>query len=95
MSAQPVDEGDPRDPQVILGHLPERARVAFLEEYRAAVRVAVDPAGYRGLQEFLQSWSVRAVAYAKPDFEERYEDLKADRGEYVTLDEVLARRPPR
>lgn len=95
MSAQPVHEDDARDPQVIMGRLPERARAPFLQEYRAAVRAAVDPAGYRDLQELLQSWSVRAVAYAKPDFAERYEDLKAGRGEYVTLDEVLARRPQR
>lgn len=93
MSAQPVHEDDPRDPQVILGALPERARDAFLTEYRAAVDAAHDPAGYRKLQEMLQHWSVLAVAYAKPDFWERVEDVRTGRGEYTTLEEMLERRP--
>jgi hypothetical protein len=36
---------------------------------------------------------VLVVAYAKPDFEERYEDVKAGRGAYTTLDGMLTRRP--
>jgi hypothetical protein len=92
MSAQPVHEDDPRDPQVILERLPEQARPAFLEEYRAAVDAAHEPTGYRALQQMLQQWSVLTVAYAKPDFEDRYEQIRDGVGEYVTLEEVVARR---
>lgn len=94
MSAQPVHEHepDPRDPQVILGRLPEQARPAFLTEYRAAVDAAHDPAGYRKLQQTLQHWSVLTVAYAKPDFEQRYDEVSSGAGDYLTLEEVVARR---
>jgi hypothetical protein len=95
MSAQPVHQQDPCDPQVILSRLPEDARQAFLAEYRAAVDTAHDPAGYRQLQQTLQHWSVLVLAYAKPDFWDRVEDLREGRGEYVTLEEVVARRQGR
>jgi hypothetical protein len=96
MSAQPVhDAEDPRDPQVILSRLPEDVRPAFLTEYRAAVDTAKDPAGYRALQQLLQSWSVLAVAYAKPDFTQRYSEVRDGAGDYVTLEEVVARRHER
>lgn len=75
-----------------MDRLPERARRYFLEEYEAAVEAARDVNGYQKLQQMLQSWGVRAVAYAKPDFYERYEEIRDGRGEYVTLEEVVARR---
>lgn len=93
MSAQPVhEEPDPRDPETILHQLPAKARPKFLVEYRAAVDAALDPAGYRALQELLQTWRLLAAAYAKPDFQQRYEDVRDGVGEYVSMDEVLARR---
>jgi hypothetical protein len=96
MSAQPVhDAEDPRDPLVILSRLPEDARPAFLTEYRAAVDTARDPVGYRALRDLLQSWSVLAVAYAKPDFAQRYSEVRDGTGDYVTLEEVVARRHER
>lgn len=92
MSAQPVESHDPHDPERILARLPERVRPQFLGEYRDAVDNAHEVAGYRQLREMLHSWSVRAAAYSKPDFFERAEDAKAGRGEYVSLDDVVARR---
>lgn len=92
MTAQPVhQEPDPRDPQVIHNRLPERVRAAFLTEYHAAIDAAHTFAGYRALQDLLQSWYVRSVAYAKPDFQRRYEEIRDGIGEYSTLDEVMAR----
>lgn len=95
MSAQPVHEHepDPRDPQVILGRLPEQARPFFLTEYRAAVDAAHDPAGYRALQEMLRLWSIRVVAYSKPDYYSRMDEVREGRGEYTTMEEILERRP--
>lgn len=93
MSAQPVHDGeDPRDPQTILRDLPEDARPGFLAEYRAAVDAAKDPAAWPALRDLLQSWSLLAVAYAKPDFTQRYEEVRDSAGDYVTLEEVVARR---
>lgn len=93
MSAQPVHEDpDPRDPQVIYDRLPEQVRVKFLSEYHAAVEGAHDLAGYRNLRDLLQTWSVLAAAYAKPDFHRRYEDVRDGVGEYVSMDEVFSRR---
>jgi hypothetical protein len=92
MTAEPIGHGDPNDPRVILDRLPDRARRHFLAEYEAAVEAAREVDGYRKLRQLLQSWSVRAVAYAKPDFHERYEEIRAGRGEYITLEEVVARR---
>lgn len=92
MTAQPIhQEPDPRDPEVILAKLPERVRGVFLEEYQVAVDAAHKPVGYRKLQQMLQTWSVRAMAYSKPDFFDRAEQARAGRGEYFTMEEVLAR----
>lgn len=60
MSAQPIHEEDPRDPQVILHGLPEREHPAFLRRYQEAVDAARDPAGYRQLQHVLETWSAIA-----------------------------------
>ncbi|TDD97713.1 DUF6247 family protein [Actinomadura rubrisoli] len=92
MSAQPVHaEPDPRDPQVIYDRLPEQARPKFLTEYHAAVDASHDLAGYRGLRQLLKTWSALAFAYAKPDFHQRYEDVRDGVGEYVSMDEVFSR----
>jgi hypothetical protein len=93
MSAQPVHEDpDPRDPETILRQLPAKTRPKFLTEYRAAVAAAHDPAGYRALQEVLQTWRLLAAAYAKPDFQQRYEDIRDGVGETVSMDEVFSPR---
>lgn len=92
MSAQPIhQEPDPRDPQVIHDRLPEQVRGKFLTEYHAAVDAAHTFAGYRALQELLNTWYLRSVAYAKPDFQQRYEEIRDGIGEYSTLEDVMAR----
>jgi hypothetical protein len=91
MSAQPVhEEPDPRDPQVIHNRLPEQARAKFLAEYEsAAVDAAHDLTRYRALQELLQTWRLLAAAYAKRDFHQRYEDVRAGVGQDIPMDEVF------
>jgi hypothetical protein len=93
VTAQPADQRrDPRDdPEEILARLPERGQLYFLEEYRAAAEAAREPSGYRQLRELLNSWYLRSIAYSQPDFWERMEDVKAGRGEYIPMEEVIAR----
>lgn len=92
MSAQPVhQEPDPRDPQVIHDRLPTQVRATFLTEYHTAVDEAHTFAGYRALQDLLRSWYVRSVAYAKPDFQQRYEEIRDGVGAFSTLEEVMSR----
>jgi hypothetical protein len=74
VSAQPIDQEDPRDPQVIRARLPERERAEFLRQYQEAVEGAHDPAGYKGLQRVLHVWSLAVVAANRPGY---YEDLAA------------------
>ncbi|WP_329521085.1 DUF6247 family protein [Spirillospora sp. NBC_01491] len=93
MSAQPVHEEDPQDPQLILERLPEQVRRVFLTEYQAAVVGARAPAGYRVLRDLLRTWSVLAAAYTKPDFHQRYADIRGGVGETVSMDEVFRPRP--
>lgn len=90
MSAQPIEEHDPRDPQVILYALPERERGEFLRQYRQAVDAAHDPAGYKQLQRVLHTWSLAVVATNKPGYYEALEDAKNGVGEYVAWEDVVA-----
>ena len=91
MSAQPVHQGpDPRDPETILSALPEEVRPKFLAEYHQAVDAAHDFAGYRALQSLLQTWRMLATAYAKPDFQQRYQDVRAGAGQDVPMDEIFS-----
>jgi Family of unknown function (DUF6247) len=97
MTAQPVEPygDDPRDPELILARLPERFQRIFLDEYRAAAEAAAHEVWrYKQLQELLRSWHLRAVAYSQPDLAQRRADAGAGRGTYVSLEQVLADRPP-
>lgn len=81
MSAQPVHDEDPRDPQVILRDLPEREQAAFLQQYHEAVEAARDPAGYKRLAACLRMWGIRArlipqVLAERPNY---YEEVEAAR----------------
>lgn len=96
MTAQPIHEDDPRDPAVILGRLPERERDRFLAEYEAAaVAAAHEVWRYRELQDLLQRWHLLSLAYSKPDFYERRAEVEVGVGEYVPMDDVVARRVER
>lgn len=95
MTAQPVEPhgADPRDPELILARLPEHLRPVFLAEYQAAAEAAAHEVWrYKQLQELLQSWHLRATAYNRPDFAQRRADAAAGRGEYVSLEHVIAHR---
>jgi Family of unknown function (DUF6247) len=68
MTAQPVSAGDPEDPAVILGLLPERWHEEFLAEYRVALEAAREVRRWPFLAELLHRWHLRAVAYSDPEF---------------------------
>jgi hypothetical protein len=75
MSAQPVHQEDPHDPEVILHALPQREREQFLREYQAAADAArQDVARYKDLARLLHRWSLIVVATNKPGY---YEELEA------------------
>ena len=76
MSADPVRDENPSDPEVILRDLPERERAEFLRQYREAVEAARDPAGYGRLRRLLHTWRLIAIATSQPGY---YEALKAVR----------------
>jgi len=76
MSAEPVRDEDPSDPEVILRDLPERERAEFLRQYHQAVEAARDPAGYGRLRRLLHTWRLIAIATSQPGY---YEALKAVR----------------
>jgi Family of unknown function (DUF6247) len=74
MSAEPVSDEDPSDPEMILRDLPERERAEFLRQYHEAVEAARDPAGYGRLRRLLHTWRLIAIAASQPGY---YEALKA------------------
>ena len=76
MSAEPVRDEDPSDPEVILRDLPERERAEFLRQSHQAVEAARDPAGYGRLRRLLHTWRLIAIATSQPGY---YEALKAVR----------------
>lgn len=90
MSAQPIEEHDPRDPQVILRALPKRERDEFLRQYHEAVDAAHDPVGYKQLQRVLHAWSLAVVATNRPGYYEALEDAKRGVGEYVSWEDAVA-----
>ena len=94
MTTQPVElEPDPRDPDVILARLPERERERFLREYEAAADAAVHEVWrFKQLRELLHVWHLRSIAYSKPDYYSRWDEIQQGGEEYVTLEQVVAER---
>ena len=76
MSAEPVRDEDPTDPEAILRDLPERERAEFLRQYREAVEAARDPASYGRLRHLLHTWRLIVIATSQPGY---YEELDAVR----------------
>jgi hypothetical protein len=76
MSAEPVHDEDPADPEVIHRDLPEQERAQFLRQYHEAVDAAHDPAGYRQLRRLLHAWRLTAIAASRAGY---YEELEAVR----------------
>ncbi|MEV1175744.1 DUF6247 family protein [Nonomuraea sp. NPDC049784] len=104
MSAQPVHDEDPEDPQVILRDLPAQERPEFLRQYQEAAQAARDdPSKFRNLVRLLKHWRLAVVATNQPGYYEAITSAKigalaydAAQGQAVPLDEavaaVLARR---
>lgn len=95
MSAQPVHQEDPRDPEVILRDLPERERPEFLRQYEAAVDEAHHPAGYKKLQRLLHAWSLVVVATNQPGYYEELEAVRSGAAETIPIEDVVPDWPAR
>jgi hypothetical protein len=76
MPAEPVQVGDPNDPEVIVRDLPEQERAEFLRQYHEAVDASRDPLGYRQLQRLLHAWRLTVIATSRAGY---YEELAAVR----------------
>ena len=94
MTAQPVQEHDPPDPERILRALPGRERETFLAEYRRALDDARDPAGWPELRRFLRLWAWRAVAVNQPGYYEAWERARAGTGGGMLLEDAVRRYRP-
>ena len=79
LPAEPPRE-DPLDPERIIRALPEIERATFLAQYRRAVDVARDPAGWKDLRRFLRLWAMRAIAVAEPGYYEARDNARAGTG---------------
>lgn len=74
MTAQPIFEPDPDDPDEILRVLPAKYHCQFLAEYDAAVTATRKPEEYRHLREFLRTWRLIALATSSPGYEGRVQE---------------------
>ncbi|MFG1826837.1 DUF6247 family protein [Microbispora bryophytorum] len=88
MSARPVDPvgfRDPsEDPAAIFEALPPSHRVQFQAEYDEALEAAHDLARFKQVQTLLRQWRLRAIAYARPGYEEAVQDALQERTEMFT-----------
>ncbi|MET8157118.1 DUF6247 family protein [Sphaerisporangium sp. NPDC005289] len=88
MTAPPLEPVAPRDPgedpAAIFEALPPSHRAQFRSEYDEALDVAHDPAGFKRVRTLLRQWSLRAIAYARPGYEEAVEDGLRGRTEMFT-----------
>ncbi|MFC4531137.1 DUF6247 family protein [Sphaerisporangium dianthi] len=89
MSAQPVHQEDPHDPEVILRDLPQREREEFLRQYQAAVDAVREPSGYRELQRLLRHWTLVVVAADQPDYYEELEAVKNGTARTVPIEAAV------
>ena len=80
------------DPERILRRLPEAERERFLREYRTALDAAHEVWRWRHLKELLAHWELVATATSKPGYAEALEDARTGAGQYVGLEDVIARR---
>jgi hypothetical protein len=88
LPAEPPRE-DPLDPERIIRVLPEIERATFLAQYRRAVEVARDPAGWKDLRRFLWLWAMRAIAVAEPGYYEARDNARAGTGAGMLLDDAI------
>lgn len=74
MTAEPIAEHDPLDPQAILADLPEREHANFLHVYREAMELASrDPAEWGYLLRVLRGFRHLVTAVKRPGFYEAQE----------------------
>ncbi|WP_433335109.1 DUF6247 family protein [Spirillospora sp. CA-294931] len=78
MTAEP-EEPTPRydpgeDPAAIFDALPVSHRDQFRAEYDAALDAAHDLARFKQVQTLLWQWRLRAIAYARPGYDEAVQD---------------------
>jgi Family of unknown function (DUF6247) len=81
MTAQQIHEAFPDDPAEILRMLPPRWHAQFLDEYRAALEAAREVQRWQHLPVMLHRWSLRAAAYADPQFEVAMQEARDARPE--------------
>lgn len=88
MTAQPVEPVAPRDPgedpAAIFEALPPPHRARFRAEYDEALEAAHDLARSKQLQTLLRQWRLRAIACARPGYEEAVQDALQIRTEMFT-----------
>jgi hypothetical protein len=90
VSAQPIHEEDPQDPQVILRGLPPQERTEFLRQYhRAAEDASRDVARYKDLQAVLRRWRLVVVAVNQPRYHEDLEAVKNGTARTVPIEAVI------
>jgi hypothetical protein len=97
MAALPADpeHEDSLDPERILRVLPEGDRDSFLAQYRRAVDVARDPAGWKDLQRLLRLWAFHAIAAAQPGYDEALACARAGTGGGMLLEDYIRQRHAR
>ncbi|MEV5412938.1 DUF6247 family protein [Thermopolyspora sp. NPDC052614] len=78
MTAQPLEPERARDPgedpAAIFDALPLSHRAQFRAEYDQALEAAHDLARFKQVQVLLRQWRLRAIAYARPGYEEAVQD---------------------
>jgi hypothetical protein len=81
MTGQPIHEAFSDDPAEILRVRPSPWHAQFLEEYRAALDAAREVSRWPHLPVLLHRWSLRAAAYADPQFEAAMQEARDARPE--------------
>jgi hypothetical protein len=83
MTAQPAESARPHDPgedpAAIFDALPPSHREQFRAEYDEALDAAHDLARFKQVQTLLRQWRLRAIAYARPGYEEAIQDAHQGR----------------
>ncbi|WP_417554066.1 DUF6247 family protein [Microbispora sp. NBC_01189] len=70
-----------RAPAAIAEALPPAHRALFRAEYEDALDAAHDLARFKQVQTLLRQWRLRAIAYARPGYEEAVQDALQQRTE--------------
>jgi hypothetical protein len=83
MTARPEEPSAPRDPgehpAATYDPLPRPHREQFQAEYDQALDAAHDLARFKQVRTLLQQWRLRAIAYARPGYEEAVQDALQSR----------------